>query len=127
MEIINNKIYMYRGDDEALIVSIAADDGSPVEMGEEETLTLTVRQLPTHDSPVQLQCTSEPGSNRIAIPHEKTKDVEPGTYSADIQLMTAAGKRHTVWPAIDRDNLLNASKMITNRANFVLYPEVTTD
>lgn len=127
MEIIDNKIYMYRGDDEVLEVDIVDSTGETVEVGEGETVTLTVRELPSRDSAVVFASTSAPGSNRIVIAHKDTTDADPGEYSADIQLLTADGCRKTVWPVIDKNDPPNAKRQGTNRGNFVLLSEVTME
>lgn len=122
LKIIDEKIYLRRGDDEILEVNLNAGEES-VQMGEGETLTLTVREQPSPDSPIIFTTTSAPGSNRIVISHADTADVAYGEYSADVQLMTAEGHRKTVWPDIDANNLPKANDR--NLKNFVLLPEVT--
>lgn len=122
LKIIDEKIYLRRGDDEVLAVNLNAGDET-VQMGEGETLTLTVRELPSEDSNIIFTTTSAPGSNRIIISHADTADAEYGEYSADIQLLTAEGHRKTVWPDIDEDNLPKARA--ANLKNFILLPEVT--
>lgn len=122
LKIIEEKIYLRRGDDEVLEVNLSAG-GETAQMGEGETLTLTVRELPSLDSAIIFATTSAPGSNRIVIRHADTADAEYGEYSADVQLMTADGLRKTVWPDIDEDNLPKARA--ANLKNFILLPEVT--
>lgn len=127
MVIIDNKLYMYRGDDEILQVDISDDSGETVSVQEGETVTLTVRELPSEESDVVFSTSSVPGSNRIIIRHEDTSNAEPGEYSADVQLLTADGKRKTVWPVIDKNAPPKGSKQNENRKNFILLSEVTTD
>lgn len=122
LKIIEEKIYLRRGDDEVLEVNLNAGSDT-VQMGEGETLTLTVRELPSLDSPVIFSTTSAPGSNRIVIRHADTAGAEYGEYSADVQLLTADGLRKTVWPNIDEENLPKARA--ANLKNFILLPEVT--
>ena len=122
LKIIDEKIYLRRGDDESLEVNLNAGNES-VQIGEGETLTLTVREQPSLDSPIIFTTTSAPGSNRIVIRHEDTAEAPYGEYSADVQLMTAEGYRKTVWPNIDEDNLPKANDR--NLKNFILLPEVT--
>ncbi len=94
-------IYLTKGDDAALEISrIAAQDGSLYDMQSEDVLTLTVRVLPSADSPVLIQIDSLPGSNRIVLRHEDTAELNVGRYSADVQLTTADGKRYTIWPSV---------------------------
>lgn len=117
LKVENNKIYMVRGDDEVLAVAL---DG--YEMGEADTLTLTVRELPSADSKVLLAITSAPGSDRIVISHADTAEVAYGAYSADVQLMTAEGLRRTVWPTNITEN---SRQRVANMKNFMLVSEVT--
>lgn len=121
------EIWMYRGDDEVIVVPLFSGSGesrTPYEMQSGDTVTLTVRETPSEESPVLLQITSAPGSNRIPIRHEDTAELAPGQYSADIQLLTADGMRKTVWPDFDP----SGSNLYVglNLKNFVIIPEVTT-
>ena len=118
---------MYLGDDEVLDVSLKDSLGESVEVGEGETVTLTVRELPSRDSAIIFSSTSSPGSNRIVINHKDTADADSGEYSADIQLLTTDGRRKTVWPAIDEKDPPNPKRQGTNRGNFVLLSEVTIE
>jgi len=122
LKIIDGKIYLVRGDDEVLEVNVSSD-GEAVQLAEGDTLTLTVRELPSKESREILRVTSAPGSNRIIINHSDTADAEYGEYSADVQLMTADGRRRTVWPVIDENNIPKAEAK--NWKNFILLPEVT--
>lgn len=124
LKIIDERIYMVRGDDEVLEVNVS-NDGGAVTLGESETLTLTVRELPSKESPVIFASTSAPGKTRIVINHADTSDAEYGEYSADIQLLTADGRRKTVWPVVEEDNLPKAGTK--NWKNFILLPEVTME
>lgn len=126
LKIVDNRIFMRRGDDEALEVELSSADGV-VAVAEGETLTLTVRETPTRESPVVFSAVSEPGSNRIEIKHEYTVDAEYGEYSADIQLMMADGKRKTVWPLIDTDIATTTKQLQKNFENFIILPEVTME
>lgn len=122
LSIVDDKIYMIRGDDEVLDAALS-NDGEELELRETETLTLTVRAAPIKTSPVVLSSTSAPGSTRIVINHSDTADAEPGYYSADIQLMTAEGLRKTVWPVFNEEDLPDPKPK--NMKNFILLPEVT--
>lgn len=116
-------IYITKGDDAVLeIESIAAQDGSEYALQETDVLTLTVRALPSADSPVLLQIDALPGSNRIVLRHADTAELNVGRYSADVQLTTADGKRYTVWPTITG----SGRYVVKNLNNFVIMPEVTT-
>ena len=91
-------------------------------MQPEDELTLTVRALPSADSPALIQIDALPGSNRIVFRHEDTAELDVGRYSADVQLTTAEGKRYTVWPTITG----SGRYVVKNLNNFVIMPEVTT-
>ena len=119
----NEAIYLTKGDDAALEVSsIAAEDGSQYSMQAGDVLTLTVRALPSADSPALIQIDSLPGVNRIVLRHADTAELDVGRYSADVQLTTADGKRYTVWPTITG----SGRYVVKNLNNFVIMPEVTT-
>ena len=119
----NNVIYLTKGDDAVLEVSsIAAEDGSQYEMQTGDVLTLTVRAMPSADSPALIQIDSLPGVNRIVLRHEDTAELNVGRYSADVQLTTAEVRRFTVWP-----NIAGSGRyVIKNFNNFIIMPEVTT-
>lgn len=123
MIIEDGKIYMVRGDDEVLDVTLTLDDGeTPYEMQSGDVLTLTVRREPSQDSEVLMQIPGAPGSTRIPIRHEDTAQLEYGAYSADIQLYTADGLRKTVWPVLEASRQrLKAG----NLKNFNIASEVT--
>ena len=130
-EIINGieavtQLWMVRGDDESIIVPLYTGDGSnrtEYTMQPGDTLTLTVREMPDAESPVLMQIISAPGSNRIPIAHADTAQLNPGKYSADIQLHTQDGLRKTVWP--DYDPSTSTRYKARNMQNFVLISEVT--
>lgn len=124
LKIVDNKIYMVRGDDEELDVVTKNADGTDYEMQPEDILTLTVRSKPTEDSLPLIQISSAPGSTRIVIRHEDTAEMAYGSYSADVQLMTGDGRRKTVWP--DLDTGATSTRMrASNIGNFNLASEVT--
>lgn len=115
-------IYLTKGDDAVLEVSsIATEGGEEYALQETDVLTLTVRALPSTDSPALIQIDALPGSNRIVFRHEDTAELDVGRYSADVQLTTADGKRYTVWPTITG----SGRYVIKNLKNFVIMPEVT--
>lgn len=110
-------IYLTRGDDAALDVTLKDASGSAYTMQAGDTLTLTVRRTPA-DADVVLTVTS--GSTRLLISHDDTATAQVGAYSADIQLLSG-GQRLTIWPALDG----RARSTEANFKNFVLMPEVT--
>lgn len=115
-------IYLTKGDDAVLEVSsIATDGGEEYALQDTDVLTLTVRALPSADSPALIQIDALPGSRRIVFRHEDTAELDVGRYSADVQLTTADGKRYTVWPTITG----SGRYVIKNLKNFVIMPEVT--
>lgn len=57
----------------------------------------------------------------IPIAPEDTREAEVGQYSADIQLTTADGEVHTVYPRLEG----KARYRKRNFKNFVIMPEVT--
>lgn len=126
LKIVDNKILMRRGDDDGFEVTLNSGDGV-VEMESNATLTLTVRESPTKESPVIFSSTSEAGSNWIEIKHEYTAEAEYGEYSADVQLLTSDGKRKTVWPPIDPDTATTTKQLQKNLENFIILPEVTME
>lgn len=116
-------IYITKGDDAVLeITSIATEGGEEYALQESDVLTLTVRALPSAQSPALLQVDALPGSRRIVFSHADTADLDVGRYSADVQLTTAEGKRYTVWPTITG----SGRYVVKNLNNFVIMPEVTT-
>ena len=116
-------IYLTKGDDAVLeITSIATEGGTEYELQPEDVLTLTVRALPSAQSPALLQVDALPGSRRIVFGHDDTAELDVGRYSADVQLTTAEGKRYTVWPTITG----SGRYVVKNLNNFVIMPEVTT-
>ena len=118
----SDAIYITKGDDAVLEVSsITTDSGGEYALQDADVLTLTVRALPSADSPVLIQIDALPGSNRIVFRHEDTAELTVGRYSADVQLTTAEGKRYTVWPTITG----SSRYVVKNLNNFVIMPEVT--
>lgn len=116
-------IYITKGDDAVLeITSIATEGGEEYALQESDVLTLTVRALPSAQSPALLQVDALPGSRRIVFSHADTAELDVGRYSADVQLTTAEGKRYTVWPTISG----SGRYVVKNLNNFVIMPEVTT-
>ena len=119
----NDVIYLTKGDDAVLeISSIATEGGEEYALQDTDVLTLTVRALPSADSPALIQIDALPGSNRIVFRHEDTAELTVGRYSADVQLTTADVRRFTVWP-----NIAGSGRyVIKNFNNFIIMPEVTS-
>lgn len=114
-------INLSRGDDAALEVPLKDLNDEPFELSETESLIFDVRVLPREDSELLIHIVSVPGTTRIVFAHDDTKDLEVGSYSAEIQLMTAEKKRITIWPEpIGKQKIRDK----INRKNFILMPEV---
>lgn len=114
-EVINLTV----GDDASLTVPLKTDDEEYV-MGESEYLIFSVREKPTESSELLLEIQSEPGSNEIVFAHDDTKDLAPGFYSCEVQLMTEDLKRITVWPKLTGNSRTSSG----NRKNLCLMTEV---
>lgn len=113
-------IAITRGDCGIIEIEIDAGDET-YEMTAEDTIELTVRALPTSESPVILHAVSAPGINQIVLHGEDTQ-IAPGRYTADIQL-NHNGCRYTIWPELDATK----DYKIKNRKNFIVAAEVTTN
>lgn len=120
LQVVNNIIYLTKGDNEVLPVTVTKNGGEAYEMGENEFLRLTVRRLPNKTSQMLFMAESNPGSNRIIIPAEATAEMEPGKYSADIEHVDSAGRPNTIWP--DNTTVKPSDEKSFN--NFCLTPEV---
>lgn len=116
----NGVINLTVGDDAALTVPLKTDDGEAYEMSGSEYLIFSVREKASLESPLLLELQSLPGENDIVFTHDDTKDMSPGFYSAEVQLMTEDLKRITVWPKLEGSSRTSAS----NRKNFCLMTEV---
>ena len=110
----DNRIQITRGDSAYITVSLTGLDGNSYDMVSGDMLALTVRKKAEDASPVLLQATSD--TNTIVLKPAQTAQMEPGGYSYDIQLTTAAGDVFTVVGAI-RQNVYFG--------NFIVLPEVT--
>lgn len=118
----NDVIFLTRGDDGELSVSLETYDGNDFHLADDEYLIFGVREQPLESSELLLEIQTEPGSTYIPFTHADTVDIPVGYYSAEIQWMTSDGQRVTIWP------LLKGSKRISteNRRNFCLMTEVVT-
>lgn len=116
----DESISITRGDDAVLQVTITDDFGRPYPMSAGDKLTLTVRSSPSREGQVVFSTSSD--CPRILITHQDTRDAEVGRYSADIQLTTANGMRHTIWPKLEGSHRYRQA----NFMNFIIMPEVTT-
>ena len=119
LQIEKDCIYITRGDD-AMFRIVLELNGEVYEMADGDVLTFTVRATPDETSPILAELTST--SNIFTISHEDTSSIPAGSYSADVQLMQADGKRTTVWPTIVGANRTK----VHNFHNFNIMPEVTS-
>ena len=117
----NGIIAITRGDCGTINVNLRTANDENYEMDASDTLELTVRKLPSLDSPVLLHAVSAAGSNSIVL-HKTDTMIEPGCYSADIQLNHGTDCCYTIWPKIDMtcDYMPNI-----NRRNFIIATDVT--
>ena len=113
-------INMNVGDDVEITIPLKTDNGETYNLGESEYLIFCVREKPIKDSPLLINIESERGSNDITISHNDTENLDPGYYSAEVQLMASDGKRITVWPKLAGNSKTSKS----NRKNFCLMTEV---
>lgn len=117
----NEVVNLTRGDDACLEIPMENSEKKSYTMGETEYLIFGVRRIPNRESELLINIESAPGSNRIIFQHADTADLDVGEYSAEAQLMTAEGKRITVWPLPQGRQRIKEN---INRKNFVLMPEV---
>ena len=113
-------IYLTRGDSAEGSIDLMTERGEVYDLGASDTLTLTVRKEPVATSKV-IFAKSVTGSGVISITPEDTRNAEIGQYSADIQLTTADGEVHTVYPRLEG----KARYRERNFKNFMIMPEVT--
>ena len=119
----DNVIYLTKGDGGTLPIALKNEDNSEYELGPNDVLTLTVRMLPDKSMPALLVAKSTPGSNGLVFRSADSVNMEPGLYSADIELSDGVNDPFTVWQKVD-SNPKKATK-IANWENFALLPEVT--
>ena len=115
-------ISITQNDDAVLEIDLKTSTGDDYEMAEDDVLILSVRERPTDAIDLLLSVSSAPGSNRIVLRGEDTKDIAPGYYSYDVQLTSADGKRYTVLPSDIDDKKRGKTK---NWKNFCVMGEVT--
>ena len=113
-------ICLTRGDSAEVSIDLTTEGGEAYDLGASDTLTLTVRKEPAATSKV-IFAKSVTGSGVITITPEDTGNAEIGQYSADIQLTTADGEVHTVYPRLEG----KARYRERNFKNFIIMPEVT--
>lgn len=121
LEINGDIITLTRGDNATIEVDLINDNDETYEMQSGDRLTMTIRELPTIESPILLSVNSQYGSNRILLRPEDTIGMAVGLYSCDIQMVTQNHEVYTVYPTFDTV----PRKKIKNYKNFDLRSEVT--
>ena len=114
LSIKNGKISLTRGDSASICVNLVDASGKQYEMRTGDTLTLTVKERAEDDSAQLLQVVSN--TNTIKLAPSDTKNIQPASYSCDIQLETSEGDIFTV---------VGATTKSTRLDNFIILPEVT--
>lgn len=100
------------------------DERTPYVLQPQDVITLTVRSTADTSFPVLLQVRSQPGSDRIVILSQDTKDILPGKYSADLQLNIDGGPQAiTFWPEPPAKKRNQGA--VYNFENFIINAEVT--
>lgn len=112
----NERICITKGDDAVLTVDV-----SGYELQSGDRIRLTVR-ADSSDSGAPLLAVEGDG-NLLRFRHDDTARLPVGEYSADIQLQTAVGARHTLWPALPESRRGREH----NFRNFTVMPEVTKE
>jgi len=92
LKIVNNKIYLIRGDSGAITVTVLNADGSTRLIQPDDEILMTVRTTPT--SEILFQKTGP----EIIIEPEDTAALAFGTYCYDVQITLADGTVDTVIP-----------------------------
>ena len=127
LKIVDGRFYLVHGDDGSFKVNPKVRDPEtgdliPYEMKAGDKLILTVRALPTNESPVLL-CSTAIGTDEIFITHEQSSQIECGIYSAEIDMIYENGMRDTVWtPDITARNRTKVKSF----ENFHVVVEVPT-
>ena len=90
-------IKLTRGDSARISVEIINDlTKEPYQMGDADTLKLTVKRSPSDEEFVFQK--SAQGSTEFNIRPEDTKDSDFGNYAYDVELTTSAGDVYTIVP-----------------------------
>lgn len=122
-DIIDNVIYLVKGDAAEIPVSLKNRTGQQYVMQPGDKLILTVRDRTGTDTTLRLKVEST--TSTIYIDGSKSETIPVGQYSADIQFNPASGLTpYTIWPkyaGIDQGKI----KQDQNWKNFWITPEVT--
>ena len=121
MIVENGVIKHTKGDTGGLrITRIVLDDGTEYTLKPGDGLIFTVRAKPSEDSPILIQMTTN--TTEFTFTPADTKNLKPGRYSADVELITASGLTFTIWPKKKKSKI---QPSYANFENFWLWPEVT--
>ena len=120
LQVVDDVIFLTKGDNESLPVNVVVNGNEPYKLGENEFLRLIVRELPNEGSQLIFEAESNPGSDKIIIPAAATSGKEPVKYSAAIRLIDGTDNQRTVWP----DNTTVKPNDDKSFNNFWLTPEV---
>jgi uncharacterized membrane protein YkoI len=93
LKVVNNAIYLTRGDTAILQLSIKQDDGSDYAIADTDNVLFTIKKS-TKEKTVILQKSVMDG--KIKINPEETSSLEYGTYFYDVQLRKGDGTVATV-------------------------------
>lgn len=114
LKVENDVITLTRGDSAYLNFRLTTQDGEEYPLQEGDLLRLTVRVQA--DSAYHVLLEAESSIATIVLTPEQTGQLEPGKYSYDVQLQTAAGDVFTI---------VGAQSTSARLKNFVICPEVT--
>mgnify|MGYP001351689261 CR=1 FL=1 len=92
LRIVNNKVYLVRGDSGAITVTVLNPDGSVRAIQPDDEILMTVRAAPT--SEILFQKTGP----EILIEPEDTASLAFGTYCYDVQITLADGTVDMIIP-----------------------------
>lgn len=94
LKIVENDIYLTRGDTAHFDVSITTTVGMTYEILPNDKLTITVRKSINDPSAALIKTVK--GVSSLCIVPDDTKDLAFGSYVYDLQLNTASGEVYTI-------------------------------
>lgn len=95
IRIINNSIYMTRGDSATLHLEITGVDNKAYTPSNDDAITFTLKKDPAESTPLFQK---QAGTGLIHIEPGDTQNLEYGRYVYDIQLKKADGTVETIIP-----------------------------
>lgn len=126
-EVIEDCVYLNKGDDGECYVEIYYDDGTIYDLAGEDYLEVTIRAIPDSSSPILYSFKSD--SKLLQFKHEFTEQIPVGSFSMDVQLHrdvsdpTGRMEIYTVYPDMTYHKMKRGK--IYNWKNFIVDPEVT--